>query len=262
MEQLPTNLPEEKGVIVMAGGLEKLQGFASLNDFRVALQGFTTRVNQLPSEDAQGKTADGNAKTIYISHIEMTLDEYFFGLWETENFRWQVVQNEIVGSIELVMIHPVSGIRYRRTGAAAIQIMVDKYPNEPKEEESKFWKKADWDNYRKEKNKWALDVENKKQNALDMGFPKLKADCIKNAALSIGKLFGRDLNRDADKTDTYKPLAKVIKELPEELISVIAEADLDKVMELWDTNKEYQSNPKFLQLLNDRKLFLKQQKQQ
>lgn len=253
---------EEMGVAVISGGLEKLQGFKTLNDFRLALQGFITKVSQLPSEDAIGATADGKAKTVYISHIETTLDEYFFGLWETENFKWQVVQNEIVGSIELVMIHPVSGLRYRRTGAAAIQIMVDKYPMEPTAEESKLWKKPEWDNYRKDKNRWALDVENKKQNALDMGFPKLKADCVKNAALSIGKLFGRDINRDKDKTDTYSPLAKEKKPIPEELRAVISETDLPGVMRLWAENLVYQSNPEFLQLLNERKAILKQQANQ
>jgi len=251
--------PQELGLAVMSGEIAKLQTFTSLHDFRLALQGFTKKVNEPPAGEAIGKTADGNAKTVYISHIEMTLDEYFFGLWETVNFRWQVVQNEIVGSIDLVMIHPVSGVRYSRTGAAAIQIMVDKYPNEPAAEESKFWKKQDWDNYRKEKNRWALDVENKKQNALDMGFPKLKADCVKNAALSIGKLFGRDINRDIDKTDSYKPLAKEIKPIPEELQQVINEADLEAITNIWATNRDYQSNPQFLIMLNERKQQLKKQ---
>jgi hypothetical protein len=38
---------------------------------------------------------------------------------------------------------------------------------------------------------------------LDLAFPKLKAECVKNAALSLGKLFGRDLNRK--NKDEYKP---------------------------------------------------------
>jgi hypothetical protein len=32
-----------------------------------------------------------------------------------------------------------------------------------------------------------------------MGFPNLKSECIKNACKSLGKIFGRDLNRkDSD----------------------------------------------------------------
>jgi hypothetical protein len=53
-----------------------------------------------------------------------------------------------------------------------------------------------------ERNRWALNADNKKPNALDLAFPKLKTECIKNAALSLGKLFGRDLNRK--NADVYK----------------------------------------------------------
>jgi hypothetical protein len=47
-------------------------------------------------------------------------------------------------------------------------------------------------------------MQNKKSNALDMGFPKLKTECFKNACNSLGKMFGRDLNRV--KSDEYNPL--------------------------------------------------------
>jgi hypothetical protein len=121
----------------------------------------------------------------------MTLDEMFFGLWSTENFQWSAIQNEVQGSIDLIVLHPVTGFTIRRTGAASIQIMVDAVPDDIKDD-------------RQRKNMWPTDVTNKKPNALDMGFPKLKAECIKNAALSIGKAFGRDVNRKI--ADIYKPL--------------------------------------------------------
>lgn len=38
---------------------------------------------------------------------------------------------------------------------------------------------------------------------MDLAFGKLKAECLKNAALSLGKVFGRDLNRV--NKDSYKP---------------------------------------------------------
>lgn len=163
----------------------------NIDEFRISCQNFTQKLNKDPEPQSIDKTPDGKAGTILISHIEMLLDEYFFGLWETENFKWSVVTNEIVGSIDLCVIHPSSGLRLKRTGAAAIQIMVDKVPESIKESPT-------------EKNKWALNPDNKKSNALDMAFPKLKAECLKNAANSLGKLFGRDLNRK--KQDIFKPL--------------------------------------------------------
>ncbi|WP_027380799.1 hypothetical protein [Chryseobacterium daeguense] len=151
-------------------------------DLRIKLQNFVTNLNKHDPKDGVESTPDGRARSIGISHIEMTLDEYFLGLWETENFRWSVISNEVVGSLDLIVTHPVTGQKYKRVGAASIIIMVDKGAS-------------------------ALDVTKKKANALDLGFPKLKAECLKNAAQSLGKLFGRDLNRGA-RADIFSPRIK------------------------------------------------------
>jgi hypothetical protein len=46
-------------------------------------------------------------------------------------------------------------------------------------------------------NSWAISIENKKPGALaNGGFSKLKAECFKNACLSLGRYFGRDVNRE------------------------------------------------------------------
>lgn len=164
---------------------------SEMEQFRINCENFLTRLNAEPTPESIGKTPDGKAKTIAISHTEMTLDEFFFGLWDTEHFRWERIANEIVGAIDLVVVHPVTGRVIRRTGAASIQIMTDAVPDELK-------------NDRKAKNRWQLDMENKKSNSLDMGFPKLKSECLKNAAQSFGKRFGRDLNREIK--DNYSPL--------------------------------------------------------
>jgi hypothetical protein len=158
---------------------------------RMRLQNFLQRLQQEPS--VIEKTPDGRANTVPISHIEMTLDELYFGMWSTENFKWQVISNEIVGSLELVVTNPVNNTQIRRIGSASIQIMVDAIPQEIKQDREKA-------------KQWQLDAQNKKANALDMGFPKLKAECLKNASQSLGKVFGRDINRK--KSDTFQPLVK------------------------------------------------------
>lgn len=152
-----------------------------------ALQKFQQMLNGTPDVSGIEKTPDLKAQTLVISHVETTLDEMFFGHWRTENFKWERMANEVVGSIDLVVIHPISGYELRRSGAASIVIMVDRAPQ-------------NLDNI--ERNRWALNADNKKPNALDLAFPKLKTECIKNAALSLGKLFGRDLNRK--NFDVYK----------------------------------------------------------
>jgi hypothetical protein len=167
-----------------------------------SLQKFQARLNSAPSELAVESTPDRKAQTVVISHIEMTLDELFFGQWKTENFKWNAIANEVQGSIELVCIHPVTGFEIRRTGAASIVIMVDRAPENIAGQE---------------RNQWALNPSNKKPNALDMAFPKLKSECLKNAAQSLGKIFGRDLNRK--NVDQYQPYKLQVGELPQAVIN-------------------------------------------
>ena len=162
-------------------------------DELLRIQKFASSLNHSDPISGVEPTPDNKAKTLTISHVEMTLDEYFFGLWSTENFKWSVIQNEVVGSLDLIVVHPMNGMFIRRTGAASIIIQVDKVPEEIKGNSQL-------------RNEWALNASNKKQNALDMGFPKLKAECLKNAAQSLGKIFGRDLNRK--QKDTFNPLLK------------------------------------------------------
>ena len=164
---------------------------------RLLLQDFARKLNTEPNPTEFEKTPDGKASFIPISFVEMTLDELFFGQWSTENFKWSAITNEVQASIELVLTHPVTGEKIRRTGAASIVITVDSLTAEAKDKMTK-----------QERNLYALNPENKKPNALDMGFPKLKAECVKNAAQSLGKVFGRDINRK--QRDVFKPALKPI----------------------------------------------------
>ncbi len=179
-----------------------------------ALQKFQARLNSEPALESVELTPDKKASTVVISHIEMTLDEMYFGQWKTGNFKWHMIANEVQASLELVVVHPVTGYEIRRTGAASVVIMVDRVPDSIKDDAQL-------------RNQWALSPSNKKPNALDMAFPKLKAECLKNAAQSLGKVFGRDLNRK--NKDTYKPYKitqkdVTVKSLPESTMKMIEEA--------------------------------------
>lgn len=165
------------------------------HDIRLQLQDFQTKLNRKPEDSELDRTPDGKAKTLPISFVEMTLDELYLGQWGTENFKTSVITNEVVGSLELVVVNPITGREQRRIGAASIIIQVDKVPD---------------DVTGHQRNEWALNPSNKKHNALDLGYPKLKAECVKNAAQSLGKIFGRDLNRK--KADTFQPHYKTLSD--------------------------------------------------
>ena len=175
------------------------QIFQDSEKLKLLMQDFTRRLNSEPDPREFDKTPDGKANYLPISFIEMTLDELFLGQWSTENFHWSAITNEVQGSIDLVVFHPITQRPLKRTGAASIVITVDSLNDDQKDKMSK-----------QDRNLYALNPENKKPNALDMGFPKLKAECIKNAAQSLGKIFGRDINRK--KKDVFKPALKALSD--------------------------------------------------
>lgn len=143
------------------------------------LQNVSKMLNKQPKKDSvKANPYANNSKYIPISFVEMSLDESFFGLWQTRNFTSQVVVNEIIGEIELGVFHPVAKEWIWRTGVASTPIQVSAGQQ--------------------------LTPENKIKNTLVKDYPHMKAECIKNAARSLGKLFGRDLNRKFE--DQYTPM--------------------------------------------------------
>ena len=191
-----------------------MEHFEEKEKIRLLIQDFTRRLNAEPDPREFDATPDGQARYLPISFIEMTLDELFLGQWSTENFKWSAITNEVQASLELVLTHPVTGKEIRRTGAGSIVITVDSLSKDQKDKMSK-----------QDRNLWALNPENKKPNALDLGFPKLKQECIKNAAQSLGKIFGRDINRK--KKDSFKPALKPISD--EALLAAIKRVEEGKV---------------------------------
>jgi hypothetical protein len=125
-----------------------------------------------------------NSSYLPISFVENKLDEIFFGAWQLKEFRYQVVANEVIGSLQLCIFHPILQIWIERTGCAAVMI----------QQVSKD-KGGSGD---------ITDIRDKIKNTLEKDFPHLKAECLKNAARSLGKIFGRDLNRK--EIDSYNPI--------------------------------------------------------
>jgi hypothetical protein len=133
-------------------------------------EAFQMLLNQEPSKsEVRTNKMANNSQYIPVDTAEGLLDSFYAGLWNTVNFRWQVVANEIIGSIDLEVYHPAAKMWIKRTGAASAMIQTRK--GEP------------------------ITVESKHINTLVKDFPHLKAECLKNAAKSLGLRFGRNLNR-------------------------------------------------------------------
>lgn len=149
-----------------------------------SLEGFLVLLNKDPNKhELQMNKAANNTLYLPISFLETTLDEMFFGLWKTESFTTRVIGNEIAGELSLSVFHPIKEIWITRIGAAATMI-------------------------RQTSGAGIMEADKKIKNALEMDYPHLKADCFRNACLSLGKSFGRDLNRKF--IDTYKAMLSSI----------------------------------------------------
>jgi len=156
-----------------------MEHYEQSEKLKILLQNFAQKLNAEPNPIEFEKTPDGRASYLPISFIEMTLDEIFLGQWEVSDVSYQQIFNEVVGTGILTVIHPITGRAIRRAGFGAVVITQDKDA--------------------------AIADFNitKKKNALDLTFPKLKAEIVKNAASSLGKVFGRDINRK--QKDVFKP---------------------------------------------------------
>lgn len=131
-------------------------------------------ISRLGQKPKVVKDRDGR-RYVNISAIEKQLDILFtpFG-WETVGFTWSICVNEMVGSLTLRVKNPDTGEWVSRTGAAGVQIQMRRDSS-------------------------VLDVGSKIPNAMEKMMGKLKADCTRNAAKSLGDIMGRNVGRkDSD----------------------------------------------------------------
>lgn len=158
---------------------------------QMALAQFNKKLDQNPPEEeieirklAGGRTA----RYMPIAYVEAKLYE-IFGSYQTRNFETKIIANEVIGSIELIVWHPVLNQWITQTGSAAVMIM-QKSGAKPS------------------------DLDAKYPNAMETGAPHLLSDCLVNAAKRLGKVFGRDLNRQ-HKRDFQDPIQSSIDQLKE-----------------------------------------------
>jgi len=148
----------------------------AVHDIPKNIEGFLGLMNHKPNRSAikTNKFAN-NAQYLPIEYYEMKLDEIFLGLWRSrcigEGAR--VMGNAIIYDIEVDFFHPIYKQWLTRAGTGAVEIQ--------------------------------LDAETKlvKGKALQKNAPAAKAEAFKNACKSIGRLFGRDLNRKDSKDFTF-----------------------------------------------------------
>lgn len=143
----------------------------------IACEKFTSGLNSKPRNVKKRQ----NISYLPISEIEAQLDRMYAGLWQTKGLTWKVSVNEIVVSLELGVFHPIAKTWIWRCGVGAAMI-------------------------RQNKGAAISDINAKIKNALEADIGHAKADAIKNAAKSLGDLFGRNVARKPQDVSVYSPI--------------------------------------------------------
>lgn len=152
----------------------------SPKDIILAKKLFQQELNKPPIKSYIKKDKFTKTDYIPIGYIEGMLDGYFLGQWSIQEVKAIRVENEILLTLELCVVNPITGQVRCIAGAASGQIGVYKY---------------DSGKTKQRKGEYSRDMDNKIPNTLEKDFPAIKAMAVKNAAKSLGKRFGRDLNR-------------------------------------------------------------------
>ena len=173
---------------------------------QAALKNFVENVLNEPPKKEWIKVNKLAKNSLYlpIQVIEDELNRVFYGLWETKNFSYKNFANEMTASIDLVVVHPVTGQTITRTGTAAVII-----------QQRKLKVIDDQGNVSYETPE-VTDISTKIHNTLGKDMGHLKSECIKNAAKSFGRRFGNDLNRDAVEKAfllTYEDVNKLLQKV-------------------------------------------------
>lgn len=199
-----------------------------------ALENFTKLVNTPPPASSIQKTPDGKAETMGISFVETKLDEIYLRQWGTEDVHVVQVANEILVYLTLWVIDPLTKLKITRVGFAAVQITTDACPDNIK---------SDY----KAKNAWSLDMQNKKPNAMYLAFPKARSMAIKNAAVTLGKTFGRDLNRKFEDSpeDFYTNLMNNQETLTDAIKALKSANTQEAFANVWNSHPELQDSTEF-----------------
>ena len=141
----------------------------AIEDTRVRLDNFNERLSKEPKNVKKNKYA-GNSNYVPIEQIENDLDKYF-QLWSWNINSTKVIGNAVVVTGTLKVLNPVINQFIERSGIGAVPIEV-------------------------KQNASPTDFTQINAKALQKNAPAAAAYAMKNAAKTLGNIFGRNINRD------------------------------------------------------------------
>lgn len=165
---------------------------------------FQEELNKPVPEAFIKKDNYSGARYIPIGIIEAQLDGYFLGDWSIQDVKVYREENEILVTLELCVINPITGSVRCLAGASSGQIGTYSVGRDVKD--------------KLEKARLSRDMDRKIPNTLEKDFPAIKAMAVKNAAKGLGRRFGRDLNRSDVLTRNPNELSENELKLQDDII--------------------------------------------
>jgi hypothetical protein len=189
-EDLQSFTPEqEKSVDLWVNDhAELIESAASMRKSQIYLK----VINQIPNQEWLSESFGGAGKSLAIVPLLRLLDCVYRGEWSSR-VAYQVIGNEITCSVDFWAWLPHNDREIHRGGVASIPIMVDQIPNHLKSLDSDNAEEKE--RKRVARNTWAINVENKKPEALKTNLPACASMALKNAVRTIGILFGRNIGK-------------------------------------------------------------------
>ena len=165
---------KEQGLTI---GRTTLEISPALEQDRERVENFLKKMHQSPAPSTiKVNKFAGNSSYLGVSQLEMEIDKFYLGIW---NFipvgqGSQVLINSVTYDGILEVFHPVLGIWIKRAGTGAVPIQIVKETGLPQDK------------------------------SIQKAVGAAKSMAFKNACKSLGKRFGRDLNRVAGDEAEYE----------------------------------------------------------
>lgn len=216
--------------------LPKLEDLYNNSDLISKQSELNILLNKNPKQDwIKINPFANNTAYLPIERVEYLLTA-IYSKWRLEIKEYKVIANAVVVTVRLHVQDPITGEWDWQDGIGASPIQTKSGAS-------------------------ATDFTQVNTAAVQMAAPAAETYALKDAAEKFGKIFGKDLNRKDEINYSNMLESKIIPketpieptEIPSELLLVISEASLESLPMIYSSNKEYHTNPLFMQLLTNRK---------
>lgn len=169
-----------------------------------------------------------NSKYIPVEIVEYLLTSIYIK-WRLEVRSVQVIANSVVVGVRLFVLDPITGDWDWQDGIGASPIQT-------------------------KSGAAATDFSQVNTSAVQMAAPAAETYAFKDAAEKLGKIFGKDINRQAvmNYSDALNRKFQGMGEMDPDLPEIIRTSDKENLLNIYNSNPDLHGNKDFMKLFNNR----------